>query len=280
MQLSDALGQTFSPLTPLELREVRIASLVPSVTELLFALGLSEQLVARTGFCIHPKLGVERVAKVGGTKDVQLDKLRALNPTHAIVNVDENTRELVTALREFVPHIIVTHPQHPRDNLVLFDLLGGLFDRQPQAQALHAQLTTTLDLAQQWRARLPSRQVLYLIWRQPWMTVAQDTYISQMLSQVNCYTHPHTLGGDGMNSPGNLRYPSITWQEDWLSHIDEVWLSSEPYAFNATHRAEVKQLMQQHKPQVKIRLVDGELISWYGSRASDGIHYLHQLLSS
>jgi ABC-type Fe3+-hydroxamate transport system substrate-binding protein len=276
----DAIGQAFTALPAQALASARIASLVPSITELLFVLDLGEHLVARTGFCIHPKHLVDRVAKVGGTKDVQLDKLRALAPTHCIVNVDENTRELVDALRDFVPHVIVTHPQHPRDNLALFALLGGLFHRQAQAQALHDQLSATLATATQRQASLVPRHVLYLIWREPWMTVARNTYIAQMLSLVNCLTLPNTHGGDGMGSAGKLRYPAISWKEDWLGEIDEVWLSSEPYRFSEDHMREVQQLMRDHghHQTLKLRLVDGELISWYGSRASDGIHYLHQLV--
>jgi ABC-type hemin transport system substrate-binding protein len=92
---------------------------VPSITELVCDLGLADQLVGRTGFCIHPWDTVRRIPKVGGTKDVNVEKIRALAPTHAIVNVDENTRETAQALARFVPHLIVTHPQAPRDNLDL-----------------------------------------------------------------------------------------------------------------------------------------------------------------
>ena len=92
----------------------RIASLVPSLTELVVALGLRERLVARTGYCIHPAAALAGVPKVGGTKQVNLAKLRRLAPTHVLVNVDENRAETVAALREFVPHIIVTHPSQKK----------------------------------------------------------------------------------------------------------------------------------------------------------------------
>src|SRR6478735_1578312 len=98
-------------MTAHDAAEVRIASLVPSLTELVFALGLGPRLVTRTGFCIHPAGGVAAIPKVGGTKDVNLAKLRRLRPSHVLVNVDENRLETVQALREFVPHIVVTHPQ-------------------------------------------------------------------------------------------------------------------------------------------------------------------------
>ena len=124
-RLIDALGVEHVPAGA----GARIVSLVPSLTELLFALGLGAQVVGRTGFCIHPRTAVRTVPKVGGTKDVDLDRLRALAPTHVIVNVDENTRACEQALRAFVPHVIVTHPNAPEDNRALYALLGGVFDR-------------------------------------------------------------------------------------------------------------------------------------------------------
>src|SRR5215475_8722482 len=98
----------------------RIVCLVPSITELVCDLGLADQLVGRTGFCIHPWETVRRIPKVGGTKDVKLDRVKQLGPTHVIVNVEENRRETAEALAEFVPEIVVTHPKRPRDNLDLY----------------------------------------------------------------------------------------------------------------------------------------------------------------
>lgn len=106
-------------------RKARIASLAPSLTETLFAPGLREQIVARTGFCVHPRAEVRAIPKVSGTKNVRLDALRALQPTHVLVSIDENTRDMADTLRHFAPHILVTHAQTPQDNLHLFSLLGG-----------------------------------------------------------------------------------------------------------------------------------------------------------
>jgi ABC-type Fe3+-hydroxamate transport system substrate-binding protein len=105
---------------------------VPSITELICDLGLTNQLVGQTGFCIHPWEKVRAIPKVGGTKDVKLEKIRSLAPTHVIVNIDENLRESAYALAEFVPHIIVTHPQKPRDKLGLYRLLGAIFHRRKE----------------------------------------------------------------------------------------------------------------------------------------------------
>nr|WP_316642007.1 helical backbone metal receptor [uncultured Roseateles sp.] len=251
----------------------RIASLVPSLTELLIALGLGEHLVARTGFCIHPAAEVAEIPKVGGTKDVNLAKLRRLAPTHVLVNVDENRLETVEALREFVPEIVVTHPQTPQDNLALLEQMVGLFGHLPgvteRAAALSGQLQQELQAcaAQAW----PEQRVLYLIWREPWMTVATDTYIARMLAQVNWQTWPRVTGGER----GAARYPALTGDEPWLAGVQRVLLSSEPYSFDASHLP----LAQALCPQATVQLVDGELLSWYGPRAGAGLAYLRGLAS-
>src|ERR1700744_4079305 len=171
----------------------RIVSLVPSLTETLFALGLERQIVGRTGFCVHPRDKVRTVPKVGGTKAVKLDAIRALRPTHLIVNIDENERDTVEQLRAFVPHIVVTHPRTPRDNLELYALLGAIFGREREARRLSDALEARLREAA--ASSFIAQNVLYLIWREPWMTVARDTYIAAMLRLVNWQTLPDVQGG-------------------------------------------------------------------------------------
>lgn len=249
----------------------RIASLVPSITELLVALGLGECLVARTGFCIHPREALRAVPKVGGTKDVNLAKLRALAPSHVIVNKDENLLETVEALRAFVPHLVITHPQAPQDNLALLAQLQQVFGALPgvaeRCAALRAELEQALARC---RARpWPGARVLYLIWREPWMTVARDTYIARMLAEVGWQSWPAVDGGE----TGAARYPQLDGTEAWLAQIERVLLSSEPYRFDASHLP----LAQALCPRARVQLVDGELLSWYGPRAARGLDYLRAL---
>jgi hypothetical protein len=252
----------------------RIASLVPSLTELLAAAGLAELLVARTGYCIHPADVVRRIPKVGGTKTVNLRKLRRLAPTHVLVNVDENRLETVEALRDFVPHIIVTHPCAPQDNLVLLQQIDGAFGHWPgvpeRIAALRAELQ--LELARTRNTAHAQQAVLYLIWRDPWMTIARDTYISRMLQQVNWLSWPALDGGPH----GAARYPVLRGDEPWLAHVEQVLLSSEPYAFGQADIGAAGALC----PNARVRLVDGELLSWYGPRAAAGLRYLRTLIES
>ena len=177
----DALGTAHAPAGA----DARIACLVPSITELVCALGLREQLVARTQFCIHPAEPLKAVAAVGGTKKVNLAKLKALAPTHAILNVEENTREMEAAIREFVPHVIVTYPKRPEDNPPLFRLLGGIFGKETEADALAATFENSLARLLALQPQLPRRRVLYFIWKKPWMGISRGTYIANALALVN-----------------------------------------------------------------------------------------------
>ncbi len=272
------LGLLVSPL--------RIVSLVPSITELIVDMGLGDYLVGRTGFCIHPAAVVQHIPKVGGTKAVNLAKIRALAPSHVVVNVDENEKPTVETLRQWGVQVVVTHPQGPVDNLALIDQLLAVFMAHgamdsvaapaiiQRAAALKEQIFRRLALLQaravQIHASVPSQRVLYLIWQDPWMTVARDTYISRMLDLIGWQTWPALQGGDGMATPGAGRYPVVQGDEPWLAGIDRVLLSSEPYSFGADHVAQVQHWL----PHTKVQLVDGEMLSWYGSRAVRGLDYL------
>lgn len=242
----------------------RIVSLVPSITELLFDLGLGGEVVGRTGFCVHPWEQVRRVTKVGGTKDVRMDRVRALEPTHVIVNVDENLRSDAEALREFVPHVVVTHPLGPRDNLALYRQLGAAFGCEERAEELCARFEAAYAAAAS--TPNPPRRVLYLIWREPWMTVGSDTYISRTLATFGWETQPDQT---------EPRYPEIRL-EDLAGAVDVVLLSSEPFHFKEAHVGEVREAV----PGADVRLIDGEMTSWYGSRAIAGLEYLASFVGS
>ena len=259
MQWSDALGKVHHRYQG----KPRIVSLVPSLTELLVALGLAEDLVGRTGFCIHPRQVVRQVPKLGGTKGFDVDKLRALQPTHVLVNIDENRREEVEALASFVPQLIVTHPLTAHDNLELYRLLGGVFGREMQAASLCADFARAWTALDEFSASLPRQRVLYLIWRDPWLGVARDTYISHMLAAA---------GWDTLPLASTARYPEIDLPM-LAREAEVVFLSSEPYPFRVQHQRELATLL----PDTRIELIDGELVSWYGSRAIAGLRYLREL---
>lgn len=257
--LSDANGIRHPPgSTP-----ARIISLVPSITELLFALGLGDQVVGRTHYCIHPAPLVAPLPSIGGTKKIRYAQLKTLRPTHIIVNIDENPRELAERLMADGLQVIVTHPLAPEDNVSLYRLIGGIFNRVAEAEALVARFKRALMALHP--IRWPQRQVLYLIWRKPWMGISRDTYIARMLALVGWETLP-------MES--KARYPELMLDKTLLDAADLVLFSSEPYHFLPEH---LETFAHDYDcPPEKLQLIDGEMTSWYGSRAILGLQYLGQ----
>ena len=256
MAYIDALGTEHQPDPA-----ARIVALVPSISELLGELGLAGQVVGRTGFCIHPWDVVQAIPKVGGTKDVNLDKIRKLAPTHVVLNIDENEKPTADALAEFVPNIVVTHPMRPRDNLELARLMGGIFCRAQPAAAWCAAFEAEYALLQA-APKGPPQKMLYCIWQDPWMTISQDTYIARMLEEI----------GWSVPDLGASRYPEFRWSSELIAGIDGVLLSSEPYRFTEAHADVLER--QIGKP---VLLVDGDLMSWDGSRSLPGRKYLREL---
>ena len=257
--LEDAAGVAHEPAHG----ETRIVSLVPSITELLFDLGLGAQIVGRTHYCIHPTEKVKTVPSLGGTKKIRLDRLAALKPTHVIVNIDENTEAMAAAIGELGPELIVTHPLAPEDNLGLYRVLGGVFGRAAEAEELSARFGEVLaalrEAAQDWA----TRKVLYLIWRDPWMTISRDTYISRTLALVHWET---------VADPSDERYPGIDMTDELVGAIDIALFSTEPYLFT-DHDVETFRATYPES-EVRSSLIDGEMVSWYGSRAITGLDYL------
>jgi ABC-type Fe3+-hydroxamate transport system substrate-binding protein len=260
----DALGVHHPPAED----DARIVSLVPSITELLLHLGLGGQLVGRTTFCIHPERELACVPRVGGTKKPRIDKLRELRPSHVIVNIDENRKQDVETIAEFTPHVVVTHPLVPEDNLALYRLMGGIFGKSTQAEQLCGEFRRARDVLVDASATLPPRRVLYLIWRDPWMTISRDTYISQTLALANWKTTCHDPG---------TRYPEVRADKHLLAGTDIVLFSSEPFPFKPSHVEEFRNLTG--NSDTLFDFIDGEMTSWYGCRAVTGLRYLKALAS-
>ncbi len=257
--LTDAAGITHEPAG----RDPRIVSLVPSITELLFNLGLGAHVVGRTAFCVHPRQRLKAVKSVGGTKKINFGKLQAVDPTHVIVNVDETPKRLAERIAAAGRTVVVTHPVEVRDNLALYRLIGGVFDRRGEAEDLCARFETAYQLLRRSATAWPVHQVLYLIWKDPWMTVSRDTYVSRMLSLAHWRTACHDA---------DTRYPAIDITVGLLAETDIVLFSSEPFAFKDTHIEEFRAAFTGDAPI--LAPIDGQMVSWYGSRAILGLTYL------
>jgi ABC-type Fe3+-hydroxamate transport system substrate-binding protein len=256
---TDNFGTVHQAATP----SARIISLVPSLTELLFDLGLGDQIVGRTRYCVHPVKSIESVPVIGGTKAIDHDAIGALKATHAIVNVDETPKPVADELLALGLSVIVTHPGSALDNPDLFRLFGGIFGKPDQAEQLCSRFDRALqDLTQQTQDH-PTRRILYLVWQKPWMSVSEDTYISQTLRLVNWQTVAHDP---------EIRYPEIAMNTVLSEGVDLVLFSSEPFPFTEDHRQAFHHQFSIYRGQSAI--IDAEMVSWYGSRAIDGLHYL------
>jgi ABC-type Fe3+-hydroxamate transport system substrate-binding protein len=247
----------------------RIVSLVPSQTELLYT--LDAPVVGITKFCIHPEAWFRQKPRIGGTKDLDPDKIAALQPDLIIANKEENDRAQVESLAARYP-VWVSDIKDLSDALSMIRAIGELVGRDPQARALAARIEKefqTLPNRSSTDRPLPKlTRTAYLIWRTTdplgYMAAGGDTFINDMLTRCgfsNIYS-------------AKPRYPSIAPAD--LNTCDLILLSSEPYPFKKKHIQE----LQAHVPNAIIRLVDGELFSWYGSRLLLSPAYFHDLLAS
>jgi len=202
------------------------------------------------------------VPRIGGTKTPKIDRILELAPTHLIVNVDENERAAIETLAQSIPQVVVTHPIEIEDHFQLFSWFGERFGCEHEAAALGAALARVLD--RQAGKRYDERQVVYYIWKDPWMTVGSDTFIARMLARVGLRNA--TLGRD----VEGRRYPE--WPLDRLNDcdIDAVLLSSEPCRFGPADRREILRRLDaspaRRAGSVPVLGIDGEMCSWYGSR--------------
>lgn len=236
----------------------RIISLVPSQTELLFDLGVDEQLVGITKFCIHPATKVNHKTIVGGTKTLNISKIKALNPDLILANKEENNREQIEELRQIYP-VHVTDIVTLTDALAMIRDVGALVGKREEAEKMAQQIADSLNPIPQ----APSPSVAYLIWRKPYMVAANGTFIHEMLR----------LASFSNAFADQTRYPEITADDLLAAQPDLIFLSSEPYPFTEKHRAEFSTIC----PSAQVLIVDGELFSWYGSRLLRSSDYFRNL---
>lgn len=226
----------------------RIVSLVPSQTELLYDLGLEQEVASITKFCVHPPHWFRSKPRIGGTKQVSIEKVKALRPDLILANKEENVREQVEALSAIAP-VWVSDVNGLEDALDMIKAVGRLTGTDEKAAGICHRVKTGFE---QLPAAAKTVRAAYLIWREPHMAAGGDTFISDMLQR---------LGAD--NIFGHLqRYPVITADDLREANCDLLLLSSEPYPFRQKHIDE----WQAQLPHAKILLVDGEMFSWYGSR--------------
>jgi iron complex transport system substrate-binding protein len=240
----------------------RIVSLVPSQTELLVDLGLEDYIVGVTKFCVHPNHLRKSKTIVGGTKQVNVDKIIALQPDIILCNKEENSLEIIEQLDGVAP-IHVSDIYNIDDCFELIKMYGYVF----KVEQIAVHLVTSIQVERnQFKQNLQTKQVkqvAYLIWKKPWMIAASNTFIDYMISEAGF-----------VNAFKDLeRYPEISIDDSILQKTDVIFLSSEPFPFKENHVEDLKKQF----PDKEIKIVDGELFSWYGSRLLKAYDYFSNL---
>lgn len=239
----------------------RIISIVPSQTELLFDLGLDEEIVGITKFCIHPADKVKRKLKIGGTKKLNINQIEKLKPDLIIGNKEENEKDQIEELMQNFP-VWMSDISDLDDAIDMIRKVGQLVDREEKAAQMTLSITTSFNNL---NIKTSSLKVAYLIWRKPYIVAGKGTFIDDMLKRCGL-----------KNAFGLERYPEVFPAQIVEANPDLVFLSSEPYPFTHRHITEFQALV----PNAKIQLVDGEAFSWYGSRLLQAPDYFKQLIVS
>jgi ABC-type Fe3+-hydroxamate transport system substrate-binding protein len=242
----------------------RIISLVPSQTELLFDLGLKEEVVGITKFCVHPEDWFKTKPRVGGTKKIDFEKIKSLQPDLIIGNKEENEQEQIEELMKYY-NVWMSDIYTLKDAYDMITRVGTIVGRQQEATFLKLQIESKFtQFFQQQTTNNQQRSAAYLIWYNPIMAAGSRTFINELL-KVCGFTNVFETG----------RYPEITVQQLKEANPDVILLSSEPYPFNEKHVQEFQSIC----PQAKVLQVDGELFSWYGSRLLQAPNYFREVLS-
>ncbi|MBA3674821.1 MAG: ABC transporter substrate-binding protein, partial [Chitinophagaceae bacterium] len=255
-----------------------IISLVPSQTELLYYFGLDKEVIGITKFCVHPQVWFKTKTRVGGTKSLNIELIKKLQPDLVIANKEENVKEQIEELaNEF--NVWVSDVNNREDALLMIKDVGELTHKKNKAETLVAEIK--MNFSELKNTTLPAGQVgykapltgsfgwekaCYLIWQKPYMTIGGDTFINDMMRHCGL----QNIFAD------KKRYPEITIQQLSTANCQLILLPSEPYPFKQKHIDELKEIL----PDKKIILVDGEMFSWYGSRLLLVPEYFNNLLKS
>jgi ABC-type Fe3+-hydroxamate transport system substrate-binding protein len=242
----------------------RIISLVPSQTELLYDLGIRDEVVGITKFCVYPKEWFHSKTRVGGTKKYDFEKIKALQPDLIIGNKEENEQEQIEELMKLYP-VWMSDIYNLKDALNMIACFGALLGKNKEATNLKLEIESKFNTFSHLTSHISHLKTAYFIWNKPYMVAGHDTFINEML-KLN--------GLENVFTNKDSRYPEISDEEIIAANLDLILLSSEPYPFKEKHIKKFQKLL----PKAKIVIVDGEIFSWYGSRLLKAPDYFKQLI--
>lgn len=248
---------------------MRIVSLCPSLSELVFDLGRGQDLVGITKFCIHPAEGLAGIEKLGGTKDPKVERIIALEPDIVLLNQEENRLEDAELLRRAGLRCHVSMPRNVQETAEMVRSIASALERAGEGERIAQDIEARSRVVRARAESLVPVRWAYLIWREPWMSVNKDTFVQDLLGQA---------GGLNVFAELEERYPCIEAHDLVETSPDVIFLSSEPFPFQEKHIEELAGLTGLERE--RFRLVDGEYLSWHGSRTPDGIDYAAGLIQS
>ena len=246
---------------------MRILSLCPSLTELVFDLGRGEDLVGRTKFCVHPAGRVERIESVGGTKNPKVARIIELAPDVVLLNEEENRREDAEALAAAGVRCHASFPHDVAETAEMVRDIGAVLGAPAEAERIASEIERRAARVRESSRQAPAVRYAYLIWRNPWMVAAGDTFVTGMLALP---------GGVNVFADHPERYPTVTSGQLAAADPDVLLLSSEPFPFNEKHAEELAAVTG--LPRDRMQLVDGEYLTWHGSRTPDGVDYAERVI--
>ncbi|HTF06398.1 MAG TPA: helical backbone metal receptor [Bacteroidia bacterium] len=255
---TDQMGHTISLAQP----PLRIISLVPSQTELLYDLGLDEEIVGITKFCIHPEEWFRTKTRIGGTKQFHFDKIDVLKPDLILGNKEENEEVQIHRLQESYP-VWMSDIHNLDEAMKMIAAIGEITGKEKRADEIIGSIRANFDAMKVALQNVKKRSAVYFIWRNPYMTAGKNTFIDSMMQELHLE-----------NVMVAERYPEVTLHELRELQPEVVLLSSEPYPFSEKHIDEIRSAV----PDAAIQLVDGEMFSWYGSRLVHAPGYFEKLL--
>lgn len=259
--VTDQLGNTFT----FENTPKRIISLVPSLTELLYEMGLENEIIGVTKFCVHPYHFSSTKISVGGTKKVHFEKIEALQPDIIICNKEENTKEMIEELQKINKNVFVTDIISIKDCLEAIETLGVIFNKRTNANKIIDKIIFAHDDFQKFMQERKPQKVAYFIWANPYMVAGKDTFINTLL-KLNKF--------ENIYESREGRYPEVIVQKMRIQgDPDIVFLPSEPFPFKDEHAFE----LGRHTHHASTIFVDGEMFSWYGSRLIKSFDYFKKL---
>jgi ABC-type Fe3+-hydroxamate transport system substrate-binding protein len=251
------------------LTAVRIVSLCPSLTELVFDLGRGEDLVAITRWCIHPRDGVDEIEKAGGTKNPDVERIVELSPHLILMNREENRVEDAEAFEAAGLRCHVTMPRDVAETADMVRSIAAALERPEAGERIATDIEARAQRVVREARGKPPVRFAYLIWRRPWMAVNADTFAHALLAAA---------GGVNVFADKRDRYPEIELDELGVAQPGLTLLCTEPFPFSDEHVAELATATD--LPPERFRIADGEYLSWHGSRTPDGIDYAARLIDS